>query len=161
MILSDKFICATKEYSDYLRTVPAPWFRKNLELKQGITKASITVCGLGFYELYLNGKRITKGFLSPYITNSDQVMYYDSYDITSYLIGESCEFSFLLGNGMQNAFGGFIWDFHKTTFRSAPKLAFAIELEYADGTNEVIEADESVLTRPSKIRRDDLRLGEI
>ena len=161
MILSDKFICATKEYSDYLRPVPAPWFRKNLKLKQGITKTSITVCGLGFYELYLNGKRITKGFLSPYITNSDQVMYYDNYDITSYLIGESCEFSFLLGNGMQNAFGGFIWDFHKTTFRSAPKLAFAIELEYADGTNEVIEADESVVTRPSKIRRDDLRLGEI
>ena len=58
MILSDKFICATKEYSDYLRPVPAPWFKKNLELKGGLTKASITVCGLGFYELYCNGKRV-------------------------------------------------------------------------------------------------------
>ena len=62
---------------------------------------------------------------------------------------------------MQNAFGGFIWDFHKAGFRSAPKLAFAVEILYADGTVQVIEADESVLTRPSKIIRDDLRLGEI
>ena len=68
---------------------------------------------------------------------------------------------FLLGNGMQNAFGGFIWDFHKAGFRSAPKLAFAVEILYADGTVQIIEADESVLTRPSKIIRDDLRLGEI
>ena len=89
------------------------------------------------------------------------MIFYDSYDITDLIAGKTCEFKFLLGNGMQNAFGGFVWDFHKAAFRSAPKLAFAIELEYADGTAEVIEADESVLTRPSKIVRDDLRLGEI
>ena len=161
MILSDKFICAGEKYASFRRKVHAPWFKKNICLKDELAKANITVCGLGFYELFLDGKRITKSYLAPYITNSDDVIFYDSYDITDLIWGGNCEFTFLLGNGMQNAFGGFIWDFHKAAFRSAPKLAFAIELEYADGTSEVIEADETVLTRPSKIVRDDLRLGEI
>ena len=161
MILSDKFICASEKYAGYLRRVPAPWFKKDVSLKDDVTKATITVCALGFYELYVDGKRITKSYLAPYITNPDQVMFYDDYDITDLLSDKTCEFSFLVGNGMQNAFGGFVWDFHKAAFRSAPKLAFAIEIDYADGTRQVIEADETVLTRPSKIIRDDLRLGEI
>ena len=161
MILSDKFICAGEKYASLRRKVHAPWFKKDVKLNGNIAKASITVCGLGFYELFLDGKRITKGHLAPYITNSDDVVFYDSYDITEMISGKGCEFTFLLGNGMQNAFGGFVWDFHKAAFRSAPKLAFAVELEYGDGTTEIIEADEGVLTRQSKIVRDDLRLGEI
>ena len=161
MILSDKFICAGERYASFRRKVYAPWFKKEIKLNSNIAKAEITVCGLGFYELYFDGKRITKSYLAPYITNSDDVVFYDNYDITDLISEEHCEFTFLLGNGMQNAFGGFIWDFHKAAFRSAPKLAFAIELEYADGTTQIIEADETVLTRPSKIVRDDLRLGEI
>ena len=161
MILSDKFICAGEKYASFRRKVHAPWFKKNVRLKDSVVKAEITVCGLGFYELFLDGNRITKSYLAPYITNSDDVIFYDNYDVTDLLTGDSCEFRFLLGNGMQNAFGGFIWDFHKAAFRSAPKLAFAIELSYSDGTTEIIEADETVLTRPSKIVRDDLRLGEI
>lgn len=161
MILSDKFISATEKYAGYLRRVPAPWFKKDISFKGDVKKAAITVCGLGFYEMYLDGRKITKGRLCPYISNPDQVMFYDDYDITGLVSGDRCELKFLLGNGMQNAFGGFIWDFHKAGFRSAPKLAFAVEILYADGTVQVIEADESVLTRPSKIIRDDLRLGEI
>lgn len=161
MIFSDKFICASEKFASFRRKIPAPWFKKDIKLKGNIAKAEITLCGLGFYELFIDGKRITKSFLAPYITNPDDVVFYDNYDITDLLVKEDHEFTFLLGNGMQNAFGGFIWDFHKAAFRSAPKLAFAIELEYTDGTSEVIEADKTVVTRPSKITRDDLRLGEI
>ena len=161
MILSDKFICAGEKYASFRRRVPAPLFVSYVTVEKPLVKAEITVCGLGFYELFIDGKRITKSYLAPYITNSDDVVFYDNYDITDLLIKEDHEFRFLLGNGMQNAFGGFIWDFHKAYFRSAPKLAFAIELAYTDGTSKIIEADETVLTRPSKIVRDDLRLGEI
>ncbi|MDE6658876.1 MAG: glycoside hydrolase family 78 protein, partial [Eubacterium sp.] len=83
-----------------------------------------------------------------------------NYDITDLLSSEN-EFQFLLGNGMQNAFGGFQWDFEKAAFRSSPKLAFAVEITYKDGTQELIEADETILTKASQIISDDLRLGEI
>ena len=161
MILSDKFICASKEYGKLKMPVPAPWFKKDIEIGDDIEKAEITVCGLGFYELYLNGERITKGLLCPYISNPDDIAFYDHYDITESVSKGDNEFRFLLGNGMQNAIGGFIWDFEKASFRSAPKLAFAIEISYKNGNREFIEADESVLTKPSRILSDDLRLGEI
>lgn len=160
MILSNKFICAGQDFSTFENRIPAPWFKKEFHLSSDIEKAEITVCGLGFYELFINGKRITKGFLSPYITNSDDVIFYDNYDITDLLVIQN-ELKFLLGNGMQNAFSGFQWEFEKAAFRSPPKLAFAVEITYKDGTKEIIEADESVLTKPSEIISDDLRLGEI
>ncbi|MDE6413509.1 MAG: glycoside hydrolase family 78 protein [Eubacterium sp.] len=160
MVLSNKFICVSQDFSTFENRIPAPWFKKDIHLSEDIKKAEITVCGLGFYELFLNGKRITKGFLSPYITNSDDVVFYDNYDITD-LFAMNNEFKFLLGNGMQNAFGGFQWELEKAAFRSSPKLAFAVEITYKDGTQEIIEADESVLAKPSEILSDDLRLGEI
>lgn len=160
MKLSDKFICAQESYSTFSKRVPAPIFRKNITVSGDFQKAEITVCGLGFYELYLNGKNITKGRLSPYITNSEQVMYYDNYDITEYLKNENC-FEFILGNGMQNCFGGFVWDFEKVEFRSSPKLAFAVEITYSNGKTDIIEADQTVEASESNILSDDLRLGEI
>lgn len=160
MILSDNFICAGEEFGTFSKRIPAPLFRKNITVTEKIEKAEITICGLGFYEIYLNGRNITKGRLCPYITNSEQVMYYDNYDISELLKTENC-FEFLLGNGMQNCFGGYIWDFEKAEFRSSPKLAFAIEIIYSNGEKAVIEADETVEVSESNILSDDLRLGEI
>ncbi len=45
----------------------------------------------------------------------------------------------LLGNGILNAPGGGVWDFDKASYRSAPKVALALELEY-EGKKEVITA---------------------
>ena len=159
MLFSTKFISATLEKTTVKKNVPAPYLRKDFILEQIPEKAEITVCGLGFYEIFVNGKRITKGALSPYIVNPDQVLYYDSYDITEYLIYGENVIAFMLGNGMQNGFDGFIWNFQKARFNSAPKLAFALELTVSGSTN-IIEADESVLCHPSPIYSDGLRIGE-
>ncbi|MGM9626197.1 MAG: family 78 glycoside hydrolase catalytic domain, partial [Eubacteriales bacterium] len=69
-------------------------------------------------------------------------------------------FGFQLGNGMQNAFGGYIWDFEKAIWRSAPKLAVCIALTDEDGHVTEIEADESFVWAPSPILYDDIRQGE-
>ena len=133
--------------------------RRDFVLKAIPEKAELTVCALGFYEVYVNCKRITKGHLSPYIVNPNQVLPYDTYDVSALLCEGENVVAFLLGNGMQNAFGGFIWDFDKTSFLSAPKLAFALEL--TNGSEKtVIEADQEVLCHPSPIVFDDLRYGE-
>ncbi|MBQ8407775.1 MAG: family 78 glycoside hydrolase catalytic domain [Clostridia bacterium] len=159
MIFSTRFVSATHEKSTTKKNVAAPYLRRTVIFDKVPEKTEITVCGLGFYELYVNGKRITKGHMSPYIVNPDQVLPYDSYDITDMMVYGENVFAFILGNGMQNAFGGFIWDFQKARFNSAPKLAFALEMT-ADGKKSVIEADESLLCHPSPFYFDDLRMGE-
>ena len=159
MIFSSKFVSATREKATTKKNVPAPYLRRDVIFDNVPEKTEITVCGLGFYELYVNGKRITKGHLSPYIVNPDQVLPYDHYDVSDMIVHGENVFAFHLGNGMQNAFGGFVWSFQKARFNSAPKLAFAIEY-LLEEKKTVIEADENLLCHPSPVYFDDLRMGE-
>ena len=160
-MFSTNFIAATTEFSDYGAHVPAPYFRKTFVTKMKVRSARLTVCGLGFYELYVNGRHITKGFLAPYISNPDDILYYDEYDITELLQAGKNVLGFLLGNGMINCLGGRVWDLQLASYRSAPKLALSLDFEYEDGRKEQFEADESFKTHPSPILFDDLRCGEI
>ncbi len=159
-MFSTKFYAATEEYSTLELRIPAPYLRRTLTLEEAPTAAKLTVCGLGFYDLSVNGQRITKGLLAPYISNPDDLLYYDSYDLTDRLTAGENVLGFVLGNGMLNCPGGQVWDFETAAYRSAPKLAFALELTLADGTQQLIEADEALLTHPSPIIYDDLRVGE-
>lgn len=160
MYLSDRFISASEKMCEYDVFVPAPYFRKNVIIDKNAEKAEMSVCGLGFYRFFLDGEELTRGFLSPYISNSDDVADYDVYDLTDRLTEGRHVLAFTLGNGMQNAFGGYVWDFEKAAFRSAPKLAFCLEITGKDGKTLRIEADESVKTFPSPLLCDDLRYGE-
>ena len=80
MLSKSNFICATEEYNTFEKTVPAYHFRKSFEWNEsGTATLKIAVCG--FYELYFNGRRITRGLLSPYICNLDDYIYYDVYEL--------------------------------------------------------------------------------
>lgn len=158
MIYSGKFIKANNELCDFDNYVPAPYFRKKFKLAFKPEKAEITICGLGFYELYINGKNITKGPLAPYISNCDDICYYDNYDIADLLNEGDNVIAVLLGNGFRNPYGGFIWDFHTAHFRGCVTFALALEAECGD-EKIVLEADTSFKTHHSPILYDDIRMG--
>ncbi len=151
------FITATTEYNTLEKSVPAPYLRKTF-ICDNVTKGTLTIAACGFYELFLNGKKITKGKLAPYISNTDDYIYFDEYNV-SLERGENV-IGIILGNGLQNNPGGYIWDFDKASFRSSPKVA--LNLTYKNSKNEdvVIKSDESFKTHPSPILADDYRFGE-
>lgn len=158
-MLSNKFICASYDCSTYTHFVPSPLFRKAFVVYEKPEKCTLTIGCAGFYDVFINGHKITKGILAPYISNPDHIVYYDEYDITSYLSEGRNVLGIQLGNGMQNAPGGEIWDFDKADFRGSPRVAFSIELLNSDGKVDVIEANRTVKTAPSPIMFDDLRCG--
>ena len=160
MKLSRSFISANLEMSTLYTRVPAPYLRKTVAVGEGIREARLSVCGLGFYRFWLNGEELTRGHLSPYISAADDILDYDIYDLTGIITPGRTVLGFQLGNGMQNGFGGYVWDFEKATWRSAPKLAVCLRLTYEDGTVTEIEADETFLWAPSPTVSDDLRMGE-
>ena len=159
-MFSLKFIAAGKAFSTLTEMVPAPYFRRSFTVEKDVDSASLTICGLGFYELFLNGERITKGYLAPYISAPDDILYYDSYDLGGKLKQGKNTIAFMLGNGMLNCPGGAVWDFETARWRSAPKLALSFEGKYADGEVFAFEADEEFRCAPSPIYYDDLRVGE-
>ncbi|MBO5019495.1 MAG: alpha-L-rhamnosidase N-terminal domain-containing protein, partial [Clostridia bacterium] len=147
------FIKATKEFNTFDRAVAAPYLRKSFESKRA-TSGVIEITACGFYELYFNGRRITKGFLSPYISNTEHLLYVDKYEVEIEK-GENV-IGILLGNGLQNNPGGWIWGFDKYTHRGAPKVALTLSFD-----DVIIESDQSFKTHPSPISYDDYRYGEM
>lgn len=154
------FICARPERGTLEAPIPAPLFRREFSVGRSLTGALLRFCGLGFYRLYINGTDITKGELAPYISNTDDCVYVDEYDLLPYLREGENVLGAILGNGMQNALGAPIWELDKAAFQSAPRLAFELTLSYADGTLETISADPAVRTHPSALLFNDLWCGE-
>ncbi len=149
------FICAGSDFSTFTHFVPAPYMRRSFTLTRKPRGCRLWVTGLGFYRVWVNGKEITKGLLAPYISNPDQLVYFDRYDIAPYLTAGENVLGFQLGNGMQNAPGGTVWDFQKAPWRGAPKLCFALD----QGRRRLLESDTFVKTAPSPVLFDDLRCG--
>ena len=158
--MNKHFIKATDEYCTLEHHVPNPMFRRSFTLSKNPEAAEISICGLGFYMLYINGTDITKGHISPYISNPDHICYYDTYDITKLLTKGENVIGIILGNGFMNSLGGGVWDFDKALFRGAPRVAIDFSAR-VDGAEISFIADENFKTHPSPILFDDLRLGEI
>lgn len=158
MKLSKQFIKAGDDLCNFDNHINAPYIRKKFSVPFKPKKAEMTICGLGFYEVYINGINVTKGSLAPYISNTDDVCYYDNYDISDIISDGENVVGILLGNGFRNCFGGAVWDMDKAACRGPVTAAICIEAEY-DGETFEFEADETFKTHPSPITFDDLRMG--
>ena len=156
MNFSNRFVSECREYSTYVEHVSAPVFRKSFELTEGAVKGEILICGLGFYDLFINGEKITKGYLAPYISNTDHIVYYDHYDLTPWLIPGENVIGVMLGDGFQNAKTK-IWDFMDNVFNSAPKLALSLKVE-SNGNVQEFDAMDFVCKK-GPIFFNDLRSG--
>ena len=86
--------------------------------RKKITRAKCFVAGLGYHELYINGRKITDALLSPAISDWGKRVYYIAYDITDDLGAENNVLGVMLGNG---------W-FGKKTFR------LQLNVHFVDGT---------------------------
>lgn len=160
MEFPESFIYAGPAFSAPEQPVPAPYFRRQFRLERVPEQAELLICGIGFYELYVNGQRITRGHLAPYISSPDVAVYYDSYDITPLLkIGENV-LGVWLGNGFQNNLGGYVWDFDKARFRGAPRFALRLDECSGEKRQAILESDKVFLTAPSPLLSDDYRVGE-
>jgi len=114
--------------------------RHEFEVKPGLRRALASVCGLGHYEMTVNGVRIGQGLLKPGWTAYDKTGLYDTHDVTTSLRAGGNAVGLLLGNGMYNVQEGRYQKF-VSPFRPLTAIA-QIRLEYADGTVEVVGTDE-------------------
>ncbi len=157
--MKKQFIRATEDFASFDNRVNAPYIRKSFNLDFCPEKAEINISGLGFYVLFINGKDITKGHLAPYISNLDHYIYYDTYDVSPYLVKGENVIGVMLGNGFMNPFGGSVWDFDKVDWKNAPCLALEFSAE-GEGKSLSFDADESFKCHPSPIIFDEIRMGE-
>lgn len=64
-------------------------FKKNFKIGEFKT-GELSVCGLGFYVVKINGKSVTDELLTPPFTAYDKRVLYQTYDVGEYLtVGEN------------------------------------------------------------------------
>ncbi len=116
-----------------------PLFRREFNLARPVRRALVYVCGLGSYELLLNGQRVGDAELDPGWTDYRQRCLYSAYDITGSLRPGTNALGVMLGNGMYNVTGGRYAKF--TGSFGPPTLALQLRLEFADGTAAELGTD--------------------
>lgn len=137
-------------------------FRKAFCADKAIVKARAYICGLGYYELYVNGTKIGDHVLDPAWTDFDQKCFYVTYDITDNLCAGENAIGVLLGNGRYSPYETTIaknWHPLKK-YGPSPVLFYQQYILYADGTEEILCSDTSWKTDESPITFDDIYDGE-
>lgn len=115
--------------------------RKSFDAPRTVKRATAYVCGLGHYELHLNGRKVGNRLLEPAWTNYRKTCLYSTYDVTDRIQAGPNALGLLLGNGMYNVVGGRYAKF--TGSFGPPKAIVQLELEFIDGTSARILSDNS------------------
>ncbi len=137
-----------------------PVFRKNVELDKKIVSSIAYISGLGHYELLMNGQHVDDAVLQPGWTKYDKEAYYVVYDLTEHWQKGKNTIGVMLGNGFY-----YIppikgrYQKHKVAF-GLPKLKIKVVNRYVDGSEEVIDSDESWKVHRSPITFSSMYGGE-
>lgn len=128
------------------------FLRKNVMLERfggdgqlkKITDAIVYICGLGHYELYINGEKIGDSAFAPLWSEYSKTVYYNVYDVTAAEQNTNGvnEIAVLLGNGFFNVQRGGRYSKLQTSF-GPPQLFFRMDITYEDGRTEQIVSDQS------------------
>ena len=160
------------EWRQALPELEAPAFRRDFYVSCPM-KAVIDICGLGFFELYINGEKVTDDRFVPGWTNYEPRLnrrmiypihdsmscrtYYMEYDLSAYVKpGGNCIY-ILLGNGWynqheRNAEGDFAY--------GIPKLAFVMSITEKNGKVTTFHSGDSLKCSGSGITHTNIYFGE-
>jgi hypothetical protein len=127
--------------------------RKEFDVPAKLRRATAYVTGLGLYEFYLNERKIGDQVLSPGLTDYNKRVLYVTYDVTGSLNSGRNAAGLILGNGRY-------WSprlqigIPSASF-GYPKARCQIELEFTDGSKQVLVTDDSwKMTRGQWARAD-------
>lgn len=152
---------------------PAPILRKSFTIGKPVESARFYGTGLGYFELHVNGQRISDEYFSPNQTNYDvrselntrdivvedpfeeYLVMYLTYDLTGIVKEGENVFGAILGNGFYD-----MVEHWPAMGYGTPRFMGQIEVTYKDGSKEIIASDETWKIEKSAIVKDQIFLGE-
>ena len=116
--------------------------RKEFHAPCKVVDAVAYVCGLGHYELTLNGQKVGDSEFAPLWSEYSKTVYYNIHDVTPLLRQGGNAVAVLLGNGFFNVQRGNRYSKIQTSF-GPPQLFLRMDITYDDGNTESIVSDTS------------------
>ncbi len=120
----------------------ARYLRKEFANTIPVKRATVYICGLGLYELYINGNKIGDQVLAPAPTDYRKSVLYNVFDVTAQIQKGNNAIATILGNGRFFTMRQNYKPAKISTF-GFPKMLLKLVLEYADGTVKNIVSDDS------------------
>ena len=143
----------------------APMLRREFAINKPVKQAYIYVCGMGYYELYINGGKIGDNVLDPGQTDYEQRVFYVPYDVTDKLKQSHNAIGVILGDGWYNqnkvwAEGEYKIQAKEGPAYGKPRLLLQLEITYADGSTETVVTDGKWKAATGPITANNLYAGE-
>jgi alpha-L-rhamnosidase len=153
----------------------APLFRRYFSIDRTVTSATLSLCGLGYHEIWINGERVGDHVLDPAQTDYEKRVLYVVHDVTDLIQRGPNALGVILGNGWYNQ--DRVWSRRKTPYNpdhpepgppemvtglsyGQPRLLAEIFIEFRDGTKKFIRADENWRCAPGPITANNIYAGE-
>ena len=136
--IGEDSISNSNETAEGNTRLAARYLRKSFESKTSVKRAALYISGLGSYEAYLNVKRVSEDIFAPMPSWYPERVYYNVYDVTSLLQQGQNTVGVKLGNGRY-----FGMRQSETMMFGLPRLLAQLEIEYTDGSTDVVVSDKS------------------
>lgn len=137
-----------------------PVLGQTFDLKDPIVSARAYVCGLGLYEMQINGVKAGEEYLTPHFNAYHKWLQYQTYDVTDLFRQGSNRVEVSLGNGLYKGRFGFEGD-KSELYGSEFALLCEIRVTYADGATEILKSDTDWTATRSRIVSGNLYDGEV
>ena len=136
-----------------------PMFTKTFSVKGEVKRARLYLTGVGLFETYLNGEKVGKEYLTPYINDYEQNIQVITFDVKNHLVNADNTLEIMLGKGWY--MGVFGLELHAENYGNRMAAIAELHVEYADGSEMIIGTDESWTYTGSDVEDSGIYFGEI
>jgi alpha-L-rhamnosidase len=141
-----------------LRGQSAPLFRREFQVEGVVSSARLEICGLGFYEAWINGRRVGDQVLDTAQTDYEVRCLYAAHDVTDHVLSGANAIGVMLGDGWFNQ--NRVWNDDKGLSYGTPRLLARLRIRLASGACLEIRTDETWQCRAGPVLASNLYAGE-
>ncbi|MHC4178857.1 MAG: family 78 glycoside hydrolase catalytic domain, partial [Planctomycetota bacterium] len=132
----------------------SPLLRNEFTVTKDVRRARVYISGIGFSELYLNGRKVSDRVLDPAATDYDKRVLYVTHDVTGRLRKGRNALGVMLGNGWYCEPG-------RLRYGDSPRVLLQMQIEHVDGSTASVTSDPTWKTIDGPVRRNDFWNGEV
>lgn len=137
---------------------PPQLLRRSFTAEKKVKKARVYVTSHGIYQLELNGQRVGDIEFAPDFTAYNVHLQYQTYDVTKFIQNGNNVIGVKVADGWY--IGRIQLTGHSCQYGNKLGILLQLEMEYEDGTTEIVISDENFVSSPGPWQYSDLFIGE-
>lgn len=147
---------------------PARAYRTEFQARKPVRRATVYASALGLYELHLNGQKVGDALFTPGWSDYRRRAYYQAFDVTDRLAAGANALGAVVTDGWYSGYVGYGLlvgygpdRVGRYFYGKTPALLAQLEIEYADGSRQVVgTGPDWKVTDRQPVREADILMGE-